>query len=238
MRDALAASERELIRRWARPTALITLGWFALLAITIAGVSWFGADHFVPATVSASVTFQAKTAAGQQLSSDEAESWKIWHTELLADTGFTNTLSKRLADRRLDRYVDPEILRQRLHADLTIDAMQDGLMTVSLAGTDRPQITALLDTLATTLVSESSRRMSKQGGPHAVVKGGTSKSGRVTYATINPVPIRDVRLKYAAYIFGGFFPVCLFLIVVIYRRLARTKSAFDGQEAIFAFPAI
>ena len=238
MRDALAASERELIRKWARPTALVTLGWFALLAITIAGVSWFGADHFVPATVSASVTFQAKSRSGQPLSSAEAESWKVWHTKLLADTGFTNTLSKRLADRRLDRFVDPEVLRQRLQADLTIDAMQDGLMTVSLAGTDRPQITALLDTLATTLVSESSRRMSKQGGPHAVVTGGSSKGGRVTYATINPVPIHDVRLKYAGYIFGGLFPVCLFLIGVIYRRLARTKGAFDMQDGMFAVPAI
>ena len=216
---------------------MVTLGWFALLAIVMAGASWLGADHFVPATVSASITFQAKTSSGQPLSSEEAEAWKVWHTELLSDTGFTNTLVQRLADRRLDRFADPEVLRQHLQADLTIDAAQDGLMTVSLAGTDRPQITALLDTLATTLVSESSRRMSKQGGPHAVVKGGSSKGGRVTYATINPVPIHDVRLKYAAYIFGGLFPVCLFLIVVIYRRLARTKSAFDEQDALFAIPA-
>ena len=238
LRNALAVSERELIRKWARPSAVMTLGWFTLLAISVAGVSWFGADHFVPATVSASVTFEAKTSSGQQLSSEEAESWRVWHTELLTDTGFTNTLVQRLADRRLDRFADPEVLRQRLQADLTIDAMEDGLMTVSLAGTDRPQITALLDTLATTLVSESSRRMSKRGGPHAVVKGGTSKGGRVTYATINPVPIRDARLKYAAYIFGGFFPVCLFLIMVIYRRLARAKSFFDGQDAMIAIPAV
>ena len=237
LHEALAASERELIRRWARPSAVVTLGWFALLAISLAGASWVAANHFVPATVSASVTFQAKNRSGEQLSPEEAESWKSWHTALLTDIGFTSTLAKRLGDRRLDRYVDPEVLRQRLQADLTIDALQDGLMMVSLAGTDPPQITALLDTLATTFVSESARRMSKQSGPHALVKGGTSNGGRVTYATLNPVPIHDVRLTYAAYIFGAAFAVCLFLIIVIYRRLARAKSVFDVQEAIFAVPA-
>ena len=110
-------------------------------------------------------------------------------------------------------------------------------MTVSLVGTDPPQITALLDTLATTFVSESARRMSKQSGPHALVKGGTNSGGRVTYATINPVPLRDVRLPYAAFIFGATFTVGVLLIVVIYRRLARAKSVFDVQEAIFAVPA-
>ena len=60
LHEALAASERELIRRWARPSAVATLGWFALLAISLAGASWFVANRFVPATVSASITFQAK----------------------------------------------------------------------------------------------------------------------------------------------------------------------------------
>ncbi len=239
LREVLATSEREMIRRWARPWAVVTLGWVAVLAVIVAGASWFLADHFAPATVSSSVTFEAKNRSGAPLSIEEAESWRSWHTDLLVDTGFTNTLAKRLADRRLDRYSDPNALRQRFLADLTIDASQGGFMTVSLAGTNPQEITALLDALATTLVTESSRRMSKRGdGPHAVVKGGTNKGDRLLYATLNPIPIHDERLQYAGYIFGGAFPACLLLIWVIYRRLARAKSVFDDPDAMFMVPAI
>ncbi len=239
LRELLAASEREMIRRWARPWAVVTLGWVAVLAVIIAGASWFLADHFAPATVSSSVTFEAKNRSGAPLSIEEAESWRSWHTDLLVDTGFTNTLAKRLADRRLDRYGNPNALRQRFLADLTIDAVPEGIMTVSLAGTDPQEITALLDALATTLVTESSRRMSRLGdGPHAVVKGGTKEGDRLRYATLNPIPIHDERLQYAGYFFGAAFPACLLLIWVIYRRLARAKSVFDDPDAMFIVPAV
>ncbi|MEE8153730.1 MAG: hypothetical protein V3T53_02090 [Phycisphaerales bacterium] len=239
LREMLAASEREMIRRWARPWAVVTLGWVAVLAVIVAGASWFLADHFAPATVSASIRFEAKSRSGAPLSIEEAESWRSWHTDLLADTGFTNTLAKRLADRRLDRYSDPNTLRQRFLADLTIDAVPDGIMTVSLVGTDPQEITALLDALATTVVTESSRRLSKQGdGPHAVVKGGTKEGDRLRYATPNPIPIHDDRLQYAGYAFGAAFPACLLLIWVIYRRLARAKSVFDDPDAMFIVPAV
>jgi hypothetical protein len=239
LREMLAVSEREMIRRWARPWAVVTLGWVAVLAVIVAGASWFLADHFAPATVSSSVTFEAKNRSGAPLSIEEAESWRSWHTDLLVDTGFTNTLAKRLADRRLDRYSDANALRQRFMADLTIDAVPEGIMTVSLSGTDPQEITALLDALATTLVTESSRRMSKRGdGPHAVVKGGTKEGDRLRYATLNPIPIHDERLKYAGYVFGAAFPACLLLIWVIYRRLARAKSVFDDPDAMFIVPAV
>ncbi|MCH8314327.1 MAG: hypothetical protein IIA64_00005, partial [Planctomycetes bacterium] len=239
LREMLAASEREMIRRWARPWAVVTLGWVAVLAVIVAGASWFLADHFAPATVSSSVTFEAKNRSGAPLSIEEAESWRSWHTDLLVDTGFTNTLAKRLADRRLDRYGDPNALRQRFLADLTIDAVPEGIMTVSLAGTDPQEITALLDALATTFVTESSRRMSKRGdGPHAVVKGGTKEGDRLRYATLNPIPIHDERLQYAGFAFGAAFPACLLLIWVIYRRLALAKSVFDDPDAMFIVPAI
>ena len=239
LREMLAASEREMIRRWARPWAVVTLGWVAVLAVIVAGASWFLADHFAPATLSSSVTFEARNRSGAPLSIEEAESWRSWHTNLLVDTGFTNTLAKRLADRRLDRYGNPDALRQRFLADLTIDAVPEGIMTVSLAGTDPQEIMALLDALATTFVTESSRRMSKRGdGPHAVVKGGTKEGDRLRYATLNPIPIHDERLQYAGYAFGAAFPACLLLIWVIYRRLARAKSVFDDPDAMFIVPAI
>lgn len=239
LRKVLAASEREMILKWARPRAVVTLGWVAILAVIVAGASWFLADHVAPATVSASIRFEAKNRSGLPVSSEEAESWRTWHTNQLVDTGFTNTLAKRLADRRLDRFADPSVLSQRFDADLTIDASQGGIMTVSLAGTDPQEITALLDALATTLVTESSRQMSKRGdGPHAVVKGGTKEGDRLRYATLNPIPIHDERVQFAGYVFGAAFPACLLLIWVIYRRLARTKGVSDDSDAMFIVPAV
>ncbi len=167
------------------------------------------------------------------MSDEDAAKWQTWHSDLLIDKNFHRTLAKRLADRRLDRYKDPVALAQRLREDLTVDAAQPGVMTLTLAGTDRGEITAILDTLATTFARESSRQAGKRSDrARTVVRGERKEAGRRRYASINPVPIRDQRLLYAGVIFAVGSTIGLLAVMTIGRRLLRAKRIFDSPGAV------
>ena len=167
------------------------------------------------------------------MSEEDTAKWQTWHSALLIDKNFHRTLAKRLADRRLDRYKDPIALARRLRDDLTVDAAQPGVMTLTLAGTDRGEITAILDTLATTFARESSRQAGKRSdGARTVVRGERKEAGRTRYASINPVPIRDKRLLYAGVIFAVGSAIGLGAVMTIGRRLLQAKRIFDSQTAV------
>ncbi|MCH8165426.1 MAG: hypothetical protein IH889_07445 [Planctomycetes bacterium] len=233
IRESLAAAERKMQRKWARPRAVVTFSWLAVSLAVVAIASGLAANHFFPAMVAASVDVEAEARSGLPFSDEDAAKWQTWHSALLIDKNFHRTLAKRLADRRLDRYKDPVALAQRLRDDLTVDAAQPGVMTLTLAGTDRGEITAILDTLATTFARESSRQAGKRSdGARTVVRGEHKEAGRTRYASINPVPIRDQRLLYAGIIFGVGSMIGLGVVMTIGRRLLQAKRIFDSQGAV------
>jgi len=233
IRESLAAAERKMQHKWARPRAVVTFSWLAVSLAIAAIASGLAANHFFPAIVAASVDVEAEPRSGLPFSEEDAEKWQTWHSALLIDKNFHRTLAKRLADRRLDRYKDPIALARRLRDDLTVDAAQPGVMTLTLAGTDRGEITAILDTLATTFVRESSRQAGKRSdGARTVVRGERKEAGRTRYASINPVPIRDKRLLYAGVIFAVGSTIGLGAVMTIGRRLLRAKRIFDSQGAV------
>ncbi len=233
IRESLAVAERKMQRKWARPRAVLTFSWLAVSLAGAAIASGLAANHFFPAKVAASVDVEAEARSGLPFSDEDAAKWQTWHSALLIDKNFHRTLAKRLADRRLDRYKDPVALAQRLRDDLTVDAAQPGVMTLTLAGTDRGEITAILDTLATTFARESSRQAGKRSdGARTVVRGERKVAGRTRYASINPVPIRDQRLLYAGVIFTVGSTIGLLAVMTIGRRLLRAKRIFDSQGTV------
>jgi hypothetical protein len=140
-----------------------------------------------------------------------------------------------MEERRLDHYGDLTVLDQRLADDLTIDTTEPETLTLTLAGTSAKEATAFLDVLATTIATESTRQMRNRGGDAwAVVDGERTENGQVRYATVNRVPIRDERLKYAGMISGGFFAVMLLLVGVVYARLMKTKREFEDDDVLYA----
>lgn len=233
IRESLAAAERKMRRKWARPRAVVTFSWLVVSLAVVAIASGLAANQFFPAMVAASVDVEAEARSGLPFSEEDAARWQTWHSALLIDKNFHRTLAKRLADRRLDRYKDPVALAQRLRDDLTVDADQPGVMTLTLAGTDRGEITAILDTLATTFARESSRQAGKRSdGARTVVRGERKVAGRTRYASINPVPIRDQRLLYAGVIFAVGSTIGLLAVMTIGRRLLQAKRIFDSQGAV------
>src|SRR5690606_25468789 len=68
----LAASEQQMVRRWARPRAVVTVLWFVALAVMVGGVSWLVTGWIAPQPVTASVTLEARTRDAQPLSPEQA----------------------------------------------------------------------------------------------------------------------------------------------------------------------
>ncbi|MHC4414223.1 MAG: coiled-coil domain-containing protein [Planctomycetota bacterium] len=228
---SLAATEQKMIRRWARPRAVVILGWLAGLAVVAAVASVVAANRFLPPVISASVDLEAKTRFGDPISDEGAAKWQTWHAGMLSDAGFHQTVAKRLADQRIEPYGDVEVLAQRLGDDLTFDVAKPGRLTLILAGTDRHEVTAILDTVATALARESSRQAGKRSDSAiAVVRGERTDGGRLRYATVGKVPIRDQRLIGFVVIFAVFAIVGLLLMTRIYRRLLNAKHVVDESD--------
>jgi len=232
-RRSLAVAEKEMVRRWARPKAVFTVACIMFLAVVCAAAGWLIADQVVPAMVSASVVLEAKNESRTPLSPEESEGWQQWHAGMLRDDQFVQQLAKRMAERRLDAYADANVLGQRLRQDLTIDDSANARLIVSLAGTNRDEVLQMLDVLTGTLTAESSRQLaSRTDQAWAVATSENKENGRVRYASLNPVPIRDERMLYALPIFGALFLCSLVLIVVAYIRLSKVKRVFDQDDSV------
>lgn len=239
LQRSLAASEKEMIRKWARPRAVVVYGCMMGILAVVAIGSALAANHFFPATVAASINVQAKTETGLPIKDADADKWKTWHTAFLAEDDFLKTVAKRLGDQRIEEYADEHTLAKRLKADLTFDSPKPGELVITLAGTDARQTLEILDVIGSSLAVESSRQAGKRSdGAVAVVRGETRDSnGRLSYATIRPKPIKDRRLLAGAFFFTFGFVISLFLMLKISGWLIQARQAMDDEveitEAVF-----
>lgn len=231
----LIISEKEMIRRWARPRAMVTLCCFVVMAGILAAGSWFATDHFFPATISASVTIEAKDRPGFPMDDQQLSAWQIWHTGKLQDAAFHKTLADRFDSRGLAALGNAEAVQQRLTNDMKFDSSRDGELVLTLAGTNSDEITSVLDTVAITLVSEARREAGKRtDGGSTVLLGERKVDGQTYYASVGRVPVKDERLVYAGSIFGGSMAVMLLFWGMIYMKLSKAKRIFDESDPLAA----
>jgi hypothetical protein len=229
--DALKATEKKMKRQWARPQAVIVFGWLAGLALVVAIVSWFLAGRFFPPTIAASVNIEAKTRTGVPVEEEEKADWQDVHTAMLTNEAFHKTVAKRLGDQRYDDYKDPDELSELLAEDLTVDSPKPGAITLTLAGKNKHETAAVLDTLATTLATWSSQQAGKRGdGAIAIVRGERRDAGQVHYASINDTPIESRRPIGALIIFVVGFMLSFLMITRISQGLLKAKSAMEEDE--------
>ncbi|UCD74244.1 MAG: hypothetical protein JSV91_10685 [Phycisphaerales bacterium] len=230
VREMLAASEQKMIRKWARPRAVITFAWILLLTTVVGFGSWFVTDHYFPATISASVTLEAESRTHQPLKEEDLEKWRIWHTQVLSDESFREALAQRMAERQLGQYGSTGAIGVRLDNDLTAYSGEPGSLTLTLAGKNKTETAAVLDIIATTLMQESKRQTARRSdGARAVILGARKEHGLTRYASINRLPVKDERLVYFGPVFGGVFVVSVLIICLVYARLVRAKRVFDEQ---------
>lgn len=198
------------------------------LAIVAMIVSGLAANKLFPAVVSASVNLEAKKPSGGVVTDEDVVKWEQWHRAMLKENDLHQKIAKRLEDQRIDEYATPEAVAERLEKDLSIDSPRTGVLTLTLAGTDRGDLGTILDTVATTLALESSHSIGKRSdGSIAVVRGERQESGRIRYATYNPRPIKDRRLVSGSVMFV--FILAFFVVVMsrIYQGVRSTREVME-----------
>jgi chromosome segregation ATPase len=229
-RSALAVSEREMMRRWARNRAAVAVSFVTILVTLLAAGSWFGADHFFPAKSTASVTLEAQTSGSKLLDGEAGARWSTWHAEMLSDLNFRTTLAKRMQERQLPQFGSITELDRVMKHDVTIDAMRPGEVTITMAGHDEQQLTHALDTLASTLAMASAREAGKRpDSARTVIRGERKEAGSTHYAQPTGISLEDERLLYSVIIFGATAAIALLCGVGVYTRLVKVKRIFEEE---------
>lgn len=231
----LMMSEKEMIRRWARPRAMVTMAWFFIVAGIVAAGSWFATDHFFPAVRAATVTIEAQDRPGFPMTDEQLAAWQTWHEGTLGDASFRKILAQRFESRGMKEMVDPEIVQERFTNHLTLDSTRNGELTLTLVGTDADELMNTLDTVAITLVSEARRQSGQRtdGGRTALV-GERKIDGQPRYATVNNVPVKDERLMYAGSMFGGGLLLVMIIWLGLYMKLAKARRVFDENDPMYS----
>jgi hypothetical protein len=227
----LAASEKSMIQRWARPRAVVTLAC-ALLVVTIAAsASWFLANTFYPATRTASLRVTPEPRDGTTFTDQQAAAWIEWHANLPSDANFVRTLASRFEERQIAELADPDFLDDVLETTLTVDSSAPKELVFTMSGKDADRLMQTLDTLGATIVTESRRQVGRRtDGAEANLAGERSENGRIIFATLNPTPIEDERLVRALYIFLGILGGLFALMVIVYAGLSRKEGVFQTDE--------
>lgn len=232
IQHALMVTERAMIRKWARHRSAVAVAALFVVAILCAGAAWLIAGSIAPAEISASVALEARNNQRDPMPAEQAAAWRDWHIQVLQDPIFHQTVSKRMIERRIEHLTTPGALAQRLNGNLSIDAAQNGAITLTLTGTDGDETSTVLDVLASTLAMESNRQSDNRGDTSpAQVVGERREGGRARFSSINPIPISDIRLYIAGPAFAILLAGAVALIVFMYRRLSRAQSIFERDEA-------
>ncbi len=233
-RHVLAVSENQMVRQWARSRAVTLVVWFLILIAGNAIAAWMLTDQLFPAVQTASATIEPRTSRSSPLKPETLEQWQLWHAEQFTNDRFLRTLARRMSERRLDAWADESQLRAKFLDHMTVDRGPDGKTVLTLAGTNRQELLAVLDVTVSTLVAESSRQMGVRGDQAwAVALNEREVGGQTRFATLNDWSMQNDRLMQLAAVFGGTMLLSFGAIFLVYTRLVRAKRIFDQDDVAF-----
>lgn len=226
-RKHLAECETRMIRRWSVHRGA---GYGMLVTLFVAALcvgSWMAADLAWPSPGTASVDLMARTAKGQVLAGPSALAWREWHEAQLKDPTVLGKVASRLAARGLSPS-DPAALAAMLDKGLRLDSDGPGRLRLVLAGDDRRSLSPILDTLATTLASESlAAAPTRPDAAPAIVLGDRTRDGRVAYSLLDPRPLETRQFARAGIVAGGamiFASGVGFVATLMLRRSRRVLA--------------
>lgn len=195
------------------------LGTLALLA----GISWAVVTRSFPARYAASGVLAAEFSDTAP-TSEALKSWQEFHEKLLLDPQLMSHCAERLDQRGFAELGQPAALKAMLEEEMTWSSPEPGKIIFELKGEGREATARTLETYLTSLVAQSSALRQRRSETSTTVVADPVKAG--------DEPIEDPRLGYAGIGLGASSLVCLLVWFGVWRRMVRTKAAFENSAAV------
>ena len=232
VREFLGRSEQQMVRRWARPRSVALVAWLAVLVALSLGAGWLGARNLLPTPGVATVSLTAAGGAGDRLTAEQAEGWRVWHEALATDPAFVDLVRKRLAARGLAPAGGESEVARILTEDLSFEPEGTGRLRLLLSGPDARVLERTLDVVAAAMAAESARQAPRRlDGTRATLPAEREGTRGVSYASLVGGPMSEAFLIRMGSISGVVLLSSLLLIWGLYAVLSRSKRIFEAQEA-------
>jgi hypothetical protein len=223
IRDRVLEGERRLQRRQASSRASVILLCAVGVLGMLAALSWALAREVAPATYMATSELKGE-GKGRELTQPELAEWNHFHEGLLADPRFHETAAERFKRVGIERLSTPAAVAEMVRNDLTNESTNAGELELHLKGLGSDRTQRTLETFTAALASHANAAQSSRidGGVTVVAKAAASGSE----------PLDGTRTLYALVILSVGASASLFAFVVLWKRLARAKTAFEQDEVV------
>ncbi|MHC4991951.1 MAG: coiled-coil domain-containing protein [Planctomycetota bacterium] len=229
VRKLLVASEKQMIRKWARNRSVLT-GCALMVVATMLGIgAWHAADKLFPSRTGASITMRMNAADRAGLSEEQMQQWQRWHASLLYDEEYIAAAAARMVDRLLP-YATAEAVSALAVNQLAVDTGRAGELTLSIAQEEPETARAIIDVLSGLLVEESRQRVTARGEQIPMIQPQVTESDE---PAIRVYTVEDRRIQYAGSIFGGCCFVGLALVGMAFSQWSRSRPVLDEYSELF-----
>lgn len=227
-RHEMTELESRMMRRWACHTTAGTVVKISLFLVVIATACWFGTRWFAPGTVASTALVRAHPITGGALDDSTAASWNEWHKALLSDELFVKSVFNRFQSASLGGAYSVAASSALLGDNMVVTEVEPGMLQIRLNGSSPLETQRLLESVVTTLSSESQRQLARRGDGARVDI--VTSDGRLVVN--DPVPVTSGQFQTAGLAFGGSVVVIGLLGGGVYARLRRSRRIFDENIGI------
>ncbi|MCC7389762.1 MAG: hypothetical protein IT431_13450 [Phycisphaerales bacterium] len=222
-RQVIERTHKKVVSARAKSGAGATV-FFGLAIITVlAGLSWAVVTRIFPATYAASAVVGADFQ-GVAVKPGEIEAWQAFHEQLARDPNLMSRVAERMAQRGFVDLGQPAVVKAMVDADMTVTSPKDGVLAFELRGLGQDTTARKLDTFVTTLAAEANALRQRRTDPSTTIVSERARAG--------VDPIEDPRLEYAGMGIGVGAAFAFLLWFGIWRRMVRSKHAFEHETEI------
>ncbi len=223
-REQIVGAERKLQRQQANGRVGLLLVCSTITLAILSVLSYAITRQVIPGRYLAATSLKAD-GRGRELNEQELAEWTRYHLELAADPRFVEAVAQRMGRRGMVDMATPSVAGQRLKADLRADTPRPGEIVLEFVGWGPDRSARELDTIATTLASEANANRNRIDGG-ATLPPPPAKAGMF--------PIDNVQLVAAGILLGIEIVVAAFIMIAIWRRLAKAKTRFEQDQVLAA----
>lgn len=222
-REVIERTHRKVVGERARSGGAAVIFFSVGLLVVLAGASWAVVSHFFPATYAATAVLAADFRGGTP-APEEPGAWQQFHEQLLEDPQLIGRVAERMRQRGFETLGAPAAVKAMLDSSLTWSSPQPGKLVLELRGVGSEATARMLDVYTTTLELETNALRQRRSDSAETIIAERARSGNE--------PVLDERPARAAIGLGIASLLSLLTWTGIWRRMVKTKQAFENPERI------